>query len=138
MSLFHALAYWRLRRHLRAMSERDIHFHFHDLGEIVAPLVQLFTRGFDELKQEIRTMPDRLTTDLAAERAALDDLKAAMGTGLDGVNAKLADLMQQIADLKATGGAPTETQFQELEADTAEISADAKALRDGLTPRAQI
>lgn len=57
------------------MSERDIHFHFHDLGEVVAPLIHLFTRGFDELKQEIRTMSANVTDRLATLTAEVSQLR---------------------------------------------------------------
>lgn len=73
--MFRALAYWGFRRHLRAMSERDIHFHFHDLGEVVAPLIHLFNRGFDELKQEIRTMSANVTDRLATLTAEVSKLR---------------------------------------------------------------
>jgi hypothetical protein len=66
--------------------------------------------------------------------AAIASMKAEVQTDVGIVVAKLADLAQQIADLKAAGSGATSAQIASLEASATDAETTVKALHDGLNP----
>ncbi len=107
-----------------------------------AVIQTLFCRflGIDARLAEIATDIKRLITMSETEQQAVDhvaaavaSLKAETASGLSAILAKVTDLNQQIADLKAAGGSDP-AKVASLEASATEIEADVAALHAGLDP----
>ncbi len=82
-------------------------------------------------KHEVKAMSDTLAAELAAERAALDNLKV----GVAVVAQRVSDLAAQLAAaMLVSGGAPTADQLAEMAADAAEIQAAADVLKAAAAP----